>query len=818
MSLRSVEGDVQLRPVTIELLRQVEVFRTAAIERLAVATSDEERWNARVALVAYELGAARGLRPVELVRFTASDVSLSRDVLLLRHPKATRRGADPRPVPLGPTLVTDLQPLIDGLRRTHQDDAPVLSVWRDGALQPASPKQISQLASAICGRGTGEPGHVGKCRHLNIQLLEALEHGFASGPSSYALQRGRSAAVGHGQSGGWSIYLGVDPQVVREIMERLDRYLQWKSAEDTRTLVPPFSQPATPRRRSTSTHTQGRSGSDWATLGLELSGVEVDLMSPAYERLWDFRWAELFGLQREEALATALFIQLVGFGEILAPVDAVPGLTWDDVELSDDGLLLSIALSNANGKLKVWVGAAELLLCRRLRAAGASGPFSRVRMDIVNPLLEWLFGRTVTLEELQRANRLAHLGTHPPDHIGYLTGKVSHKLLVEPDREMGGSVRHQSDPLFQPLESVLRQRSEKVTLHELEGLVDAALPAWRGWSVGDAGALVPKLIIESLRLCCGTPMRNGRRSRSPSTLRALLQELCLLRAVLADRPIHQLTKADVDLALDGRRAEARLNSAIHWLARACRKQELQPPRQFRLTEQRFFRPVELPRSVDVYAVIDSYEPPQRPLVALVLMCCCVARKSEIGRLRLGDLLMDDHVLLVDIRAAKGGRPAQRRVRIPRALRPLIAAMSQHIQRGERESRLLQPLVARSSSTDAIFQRLSYRLAGRSIKWTPHMMRAIASTEARRAGMDPAQIGATLGHKLVATTVQHYIAFDPLDVKPRAMALADALPGRLTTSAIAYVFGVSLRTAEGLRRTTGGDLRLLAGSHVRHRAA
>ncbi|HLY65613.1 MAG TPA: site-specific integrase, partial [Chloroflexota bacterium] len=537
-----------------------------------------------------------------------------------------------------------------------------------------------------------------------------------------------------------------------------------------------------------------------------------------YERLWDFCWAEPFGLGREEAMATALFIQLVVFGEILAPTEAVRGLTWDDVELSDDGLLLSLALPNADGKLKVWVGAAELLLCRRLRAAGASSPFGRLRMDIVNPLLEWLFGRPVTLEELQRANRLAHLVTHPPDHIGYLTGKVSHKLLVEPDTETAGLVRHHSGPLFQPLESLLRQRSEKVTQHELERLVDAALPAWRGWSVDDRGALVPKLIIESLRLCCGTPMRNGRRSRSPSTVRALLHELCLLRAVLAERPIHQLTKADVDLALGGRRAESRLNSAIHWLARACRKQGIQPPRQFHLTEQRFFHPVELPRSADVYAVLDSYEPPKRPIVALVLMCCCVARKSEIGRLRIGDLLMDDHVLLIDVKAAKGGRPAQRRVRIPRALRPLIPAMSQHIQSRERESRLLQPLVARSSSTDAIFQRLSYRLAGRGIKWTPHMMRAIASTEARKAGGDPAQIGAALGHKLVATTVQHYIAFDLLDIKPSALALVDVLPGRLTTSSIAYVFGVSLRTAEGLRRVTDGALRLLAGSNVRHRAA
>jgi site-specific recombinase XerD len=130
---------VQLNPVTAELLRQGEAFRATAIANLASAASDEARWNVRVALIAYELAATRGLRPVELVRVAASDVSRSRGVLLLRHPKATRRGADPRVVPLGRTLIGNLEPLLDGLRRTGQDNAALLSWWRDGWLQPASP-------------------------------------------------------------------------------------------------------------------------------------------------------------------------------------------------------------------------------------------------------------------------------------------------------------------------------------------------------------------------------------------------------------------------------------------------------------------------------------------------------------------------------------------------------------------------------------------------------------------------------------------------------------------------------------------------------
>lgn len=203
---------------------------------LVGAASDEARWNVRVALIAYELAAVRGLRPVELVRVAASDVSLSRGVLLLRHPKATRRGADPRVVPLGPTLIGNLGPLIDGLRRTGQDDAPLLSWWLDRALQPVRPKQIAQIAREVCG----DVSDVGRFRHLNMQLLEALEHGAATGPASYALQRSRSAAVGHGQSGGWSVYLGVDPRVIREVFERLDKWLAWEATAKAETFLPSF--------------------------------------------------------------------------------------------------------------------------------------------------------------------------------------------------------------------------------------------------------------------------------------------------------------------------------------------------------------------------------------------------------------------------------------------------------------------------------------------------------------------------------------------------------------------------------------------------
>ena len=805
---------LQLNPATADLLGEVQAFRAAALARLAGATSHEAQWNIRVALVAYELATARGLRPVELARMAASDVSLSRAVLLLRHPKATRRGADPRVVPLGQMVISDLQPLVDGLRCTHQDSAPLLSWWHDGALQPASPKRITEMARDICG----DVKHVGMCRHLNMQLLEALEQGAAAGPTSYALQRSRSAAVGHGQSGGWSVYLGVDPRVVREVFERLDRYLGWEPATEALTFAPPLtaSTKAPPQRSSPQTRRHSRS--DWATVGLESSGVELDLIVPAYERLWQFRWADPFGLERDEALATALFVQMVGFGEILLSADVLQRLTWSDVELSDDGLLLSLGLPNTNGRLRVWVGPAELLLVKQLRAAGAAQPFSRLCVNAVDPLLEWIFGRHVTLEELQRTNRLAHVITHPPDHIGYLSGRVSHKLLAESEPEAGRDARQQSDSLFRPLERLLRQRTERVTQHDLDRLLDDALPPWRSWSADEREELAPRLIIESLRLCCGAPMRNGRRSRSPSTLRALLHELCLLRVVLGDRPFHQLTKPDVEEALDGRRAEARLSSALHWLARACRRQGIQTPKQYPVAELRFFHTVDLPGSGDVYAVIESYEPALRPLVALALLCCCVARKSEIGRLRLGDLIMDDGALLIDIGAAKGGRAAHRRVRVPRALRALIPGMTRYIDEGDRPSRLLQPLAVRSSSTDAIFQQVSYRLANLGIRWTPHMMRSIASTEARSAGRDPAQVAAALGHKLVSTTVQHYIAFDPLVIKAGAMALADSLTRPLTTSAMAHVFGVSRRTAEDLRHRTGGDLRLLATSRPRHRAA
>lgn len=126
-------------------------------------------------------------------------------------------------------------------------------------------------------------------------------------------------------------------------------------------------------------------------------------------------------------------------------------------------------------------------------------------------------------------------------------------------------------------------------------------------------------------------------------------------------------------------------------------------------------------------------------------------------------------------------------------------------------RLIEALAARSTTTEAIFRRIQYRLRQIGVQWSPHLTRSIAAWERDRVGMDRADISAGLGHVLVETTTTSYVPIDPLDIGARARLLAAHYDTQVPTSAIELILGLSARQAAAVRTATGGRWRAMSGA-------
>ena len=135
--------------------------------------------------------------------------------------------------------------------------------------------------------------------------------------------------------------------------------------------------------------------------------------------------------------------------------------------------------------------------------------------------------------------------------------------------------------LLEPLAQALRRRAERLTRAGFDHVLDDVISDWRTWPVTENGGLTAGLIISALRICCASPRKDRRRSRSAHTLRWLLEELIRMGTVLSGRPVSSLERADVVELLNVRRAEARVGASLKWLKRACEDAGVKPPRSYR---------------------------------------------------------------------------------------------------------------------------------------------------------------------------------------------------------------------------------------------
>jgi hypothetical protein len=204
--------------------------------------------------------------------------------------------------------------------------------------------------------------------------------------------------MGHAQSGGWSIFLPNDVAAESRALTLLDARFPVLLDVGSSVFLPPQASDSSGSLQQAGDGNIRARGSDWATANLEHAGVELDALPEADRRLWSFQWSRQPGLLRELALTTALFIQLIGFGEGLVNRDDLCGLEWRDVLLAEDGLLLSLRLRGAVGRLQVWAGAAERLLLDQLRACSLPRPFTLLDLQVVDQVAAWLFDRLLTLD------------------------------------------------------------------------------------------------------------------------------------------------------------------------------------------------------------------------------------------------------------------------------------------------------------------------------------------------------------------------------------------------------------------------------------
>jgi len=359
---------------------------------------------------------------------------------------------------------------------------------------------------------------VGDYRHLYATRRKALEQRAREpGPTSYIRHRRWSASLGHGQSGGWSIYLPNRFEDEVKALQALDA--RWPPLSPGRSLLlqPPsvgtrprrISQPARRRRDALGAE------SDWASQGLDLPSIEVDRMPAAHARLWRFEWADRLQLDRKAALTIALLIQLAGFSELLVPIAILRDLEWSDLELTGDGRTMSLQLPNTLGKLRVCLGAAEALLFQQLHHMRPPRPFAEVDQDRVSAVLQDIFGVPVSVDELQRGNQLLHLLSHDTEQIGYLLGRAGHKVRSIIESRPPRTREHHQHTLA-PLISDLRCDA-RLSLRELDSRLDRLFSDWHSWPVDKAGIMTPAIAVAALRTCCSTPSRRDpRRSRSAS--------------------------------------------------------------------------------------------------------------------------------------------------------------------------------------------------------------------------------------------------------------------------------------------------------------
>lgn len=760
---------------------------------VTVAVDGEPQvWNAWAAGAAYAVSAGTGIRTQELVKVRARDVSIKFGCLIIWAPKV---GA-PRVVPLGRVLLAWLDPLVDALRRTGQDEALCFSIWRDQFLSTPTPRALNSLARALVGPSL-PPLAIGQLRHWYISRMEAEAWEREGGPGDFEMDRWRSALVGHGQSGGWSIHL---PQrfarAHRDLVTRQDHWFGQAPHLGSRPLVPPRFASA-PSLAPAGEAAQARSARDWVLSGLDRNSPSLDRMSQIRRGLWETAADLGVGTERLRTMAALAAIELVAFGDILFPdwYDRLRALEWSQWLPGQHEVGLRFGSGDGPPPLLVWGGLTVQMLGESLRRQGEPRPFASLDLAVVRDLLR----RSADLSgpdpmgQLQRANTVLHLFTHATDEIGYLMGRLPRTVSLGEPRSPR-SRRQVPDYGLSGLRQRLQGWGRRVSPSEFGKLcTEFARPGT------DPETKVRKKILGSMRLVYQERDESRkRRSRSPHTLLGYLTDLCLIAAADSARDD---SAAAGDAAIWGpsptggarRRAAERVWREYHTSAHlpvAEGSTAVAGPAArsvLPLTWDELDRGLaETPHDI-------------RPTLALYLCMATHVRSAELPRVLSQDIVSRDPThLCVWVTWAKGGRSRWANITVPSNLQELVTQALSNFQVGEPAA---PPVVASLLSGDLSARKLTTavqrRLARAGCAFHPHAMRTLWATTADREGMDRSQISAELAHVLVETTTTHYVVLDNDRLRASGADLTAATDWvtALSITNLMWARGISRRQAE-----------------------
>ncbi|MHB1525561.1 MAG: tyrosine-type recombinase/integrase [Candidatus Dormibacteria bacterium] len=793
----------------------------------AQATDAAAAWNCRLTIACALLAQGTGLRPVELARVRAADISLDFGVLVVTWPKAQA----PRVVPLGPTLVAWLAPLVRGLRRTGPADTRLLQWWTATGMNSCTVSHMEAWAvGAIAPTrwvpldAIALPGWVplGDLRHWNITHRGRADRAgpYPGGPLN--AERGRSASRGHGQTGGWDPALPCrfrDEQTMTSGLQEL-----W---------IPPATPPAwhfepppvggaSPQRAPRAAAAGRRRPPPWVLAGLTDTAIPLDELRQAHARLWEFGWVREGAWSRAEALAIALAFELLAFGDVLVPdgLAALQGVTGEDWETTANGVRLWVRRPGHRGALPIMLGPGTTILWQELRQIQPPTPFGTVNPGALAAVGGHLLARPgpVPVEHWRQANRVAHLLSHTNEQVGVLQGQIDHTIARAGGRPARPVPRPLPLPDLAPLAHALRTERPPLSRVAFVALAAATVP---DWGPEDEGRHSPEhLVLASVLTSYARRRRRSRAAYSRHTLRSRIRVIAELVATYWPDPTSPPTTGPTPLFTGPDRAAQQ--QGLQLLTRTCARLKLPPPCAGRsVSRQPYGRHQEIRWRAgvcleNVWSQVEQAPAEHRPWLALYAIGSQLVRETELWRLYVRDLTISSRgSCRFWVVRGKGGRTGTRWVRIPEALRAAISEVVVQLRRRDPAERLFAPLGGDRISSEGLAGRVGRRVAPPGTGWRPHAMRAAFATAEDRAGTDRAEIAHRFGHARVNTVTEHYVDLDLVALHASAMALSQLFSTPVSIAGLAWVRSLSRRQAERVHAQVQGDLaRLVAESTPR----
>jgi integrase len=761
------------------------------------ARDPRDAWNIRTVLAAFALAAGLGLRPGEVFGLLTTHVSIASGCLLLPHAKKTTARSDEHHVPVGDPLLRLLEPLIYAEREVGWEPVPLLCEWTRAGGRRLRTARWRKLVADFALLPLDEVPEFRKLRHHHqTQAVELEQDAATNSRGRLGSQRLRSAQVGHGASGGLSPLLPLHTASSFTLPDPVG----WTDLHLTAPLQDPVSKPRTGRPR----------GPKWQVPRQITQGAVttetpcLDRLRPTSRALWEGEWISRVKGSSAEKLEALVFIDLVGFGDLLVddPYQAVASVQEEDVLLDLPWPLLILRPGRLRSALPIHLTPAQAMILQALGRRDDQPPFSHLNKTVVGALLKKIApGGPMTIGDLQSANRVIHLLTpgHNHEQSAYLRGLYSRKVVM-PDELLPLFAKTAPIRTKRPLLQTegLERLGRWLKAPEMPSVTEARLKHGlaklpsvppldpNGWVV-DETAIREALLLHM--------RRSGAKSSYPANyLASLLVEQRAVAARLDGNRLDMNTHLLEGLAPASWRRTS--DTAVRALWRLFSNPQGDRPGFRPLPVHMSFIPRPLSPGQLVERALASAAGDDRGWLALILVALSVGRSNAVGNLQRRYLQLLDGRLEIEFPRVKTGHKASVVADLscyPAEVEPLISEWLDEHQPGD----LVGP-PNRPKRADALMKRVKRRMQRDVLRqWTPHHMRTAFAFAAHKAGVDRAMISVELDHQRVATATQHYVPLVWEEMAEPLNTLHENYRRRVTNAVVQLVFSVGQRRARDI---------------------